>query len=179
MGSKIWLCMIKHKNNTPPSEAGGLLMVVSMVLLAAFQVFWLRKEYNEQKSILQKETDILFRNTIQTLEDSVIAKKISLPIRKMLPPDSQISLQKKKVVNPKLAFHYTQNSTYSESKVVDSRNEDAQKIAPSEAFNLFYAKTAARLSQVSGIDTALTYKDKFLEVLRKTKQDDIQRVKFN
>lgn len=155
------------------------LMVASLLLLAAFQAFWLRKEYNEQKSILQKETDILFKNTIQALEDSVIAKKISLPMRKTLPPDSQISLQKKKVINPKFAFHYTQNSTYSELKVADSRNADAQKISPSEAFNLFYAKTAARLSQVSGIDTTLTYKDKFLEVLRKTKPDDIQRVKFN
>lgn len=155
------------------------LMVASLLLLAAFQAFWLRKEYNEQKSILQKETDILFKNTIQALEDSVIAKKISLPMRKTLPPDSQISLQKKKVINPKFAFHYTQNSTYSELKVADSRNADAQKISPSEAFNLFYAKTAARLSQVSGIDTTLTYKGKFLEVLRKTEPDDIQRVKFN
>lgn len=179
MGSKIWLCMIKHKNNTPPSGAGGLLMVVSMILLAAFQVFWLRKEYMEQKNILQKETDILFRNTIQALEDSVIEKKISLPIRKTLPPDSQISIKKKKAPNQKIAVHYTQNSTYSESQVVDSRNEDTKKISSSEAFNLFYAKTAARLSQASGIDTTLTYKDKFLEVLRKTKPDDIQRVKFN
>lgn len=65
-----------------PKNSSLFLMVASMVLLAAFQAFWLRKEYNEQKSILQKETDILFRNTIQALEDSVIQKKIIKPFQK-------------------------------------------------------------------------------------------------
>jgi two-component system, OmpR family, phosphate regulon sensor histidine kinase PhoR len=56
---------------------GRALILFSMLLLAAFQIFWLHKEYREQESILQKETDILFKNTIQALEDSVIQSKIA------------------------------------------------------------------------------------------------------
>ncbi|WP_207855764.1 hypothetical protein, partial [Pseudomonas sp. 79_C] len=82
------------------------LMVAGMLLLVAFQVFWLRKEYNEQKSLLQKETDILFKNTIQALEDSVIQRKISLPMGKAFLPDSQTGV-KKKAPKQKFAFHYT------------------------------------------------------------------------
>ncbi|MBB5285169.1 signal transduction histidine kinase [Rhabdobacter roseus] len=52
------------------------LMVASLVLLAAFQAFWLRKEYFEQKNLLQKETDLLLRTTIQALEDSVFQQKV-------------------------------------------------------------------------------------------------------
>ncbi|GAB2785236.1 hypothetical protein GCM10027275_32100 [Rhabdobacter roseus] len=51
-------------------------MVASLVLLAAFQAFWLRKEYFEQKNLLQKETDLLLRTTIQALEDSVFQQKV-------------------------------------------------------------------------------------------------------
>ncbi|MFN3382582.1 MAG: hypothetical protein ACK41O_24210, partial [Runella zeae] len=67
-----------------PTTISLTLMVASMILLAAFQAFWLYKEYTEQKTILQKEADILFKNTIQALEDSLIQKKIKLPIKKAL-----------------------------------------------------------------------------------------------
>jgi|GEM_PF-3443856 hypothetical protein len=33
-----------------PNITSLSLMVASLLLLAAFQVFWLRKEYNEQKN---------------------------------------------------------------------------------------------------------------------------------
>lgn len=67
-----------------PTTISLTLMVASMILLAAFQVFWLYKEYMEQKIILQKEADILFKNTIQALEDSLIQKKIKLSTKKPL-----------------------------------------------------------------------------------------------
>jgi two-component system phosphate regulon sensor histidine kinase PhoR len=53
-----------------------ILMVVSMVLLTAFQGFWLRKEYLEQKSNLYKESDLLFKQTVRTLEDSAVKQKV-------------------------------------------------------------------------------------------------------
>lgn len=55
-------------------------MVVSMVLLTAFQGFWLRKEYLEQKSNLYKESDLLFKQTVRTLEDSAVKQKLDQAI---------------------------------------------------------------------------------------------------
>jgi two-component system, OmpR family, phosphate regulon sensor histidine kinase PhoR len=64
---------IEAINKLPHWGLGGF----SMLLLAAFLGFWLQKEYQEQKTILQKETDNLFKATIQALEDSVIQSKIA------------------------------------------------------------------------------------------------------
>lgn len=87
-----------------PTHISLFLMVASMILLVAFQAFWLRKEYNEQKSILQKETDILFRSAIQSLEDSVIQERIfqsgvldkmpRLPVNESTKKSSKVPLQK-------------------------------------------------------------------------------------
>ncbi len=52
------------------------LIVISILLLIAFQVFWLRKEYAEQKGILLKEADIILQTTLRDAEDSVFQKKI-------------------------------------------------------------------------------------------------------
>lgn len=52
-----------------------LLMTTSIVLLVAFQAFWLKKVYEEQRTWLQKETDNLFRATIMSLQDSIIQSK--------------------------------------------------------------------------------------------------------
>ncbi len=155
-------------------------MVASMLLLAAFQVFWLRKEYNEQKSILQKETDILFKNTIQALEDSVIQKKISLPMRKAFLPDSQVLVQKSKVSKPKFTFHYTQNNTPPEPQIIRTMQEKAKNVASSEAFNMFYIQTAARMARSSGADTMpLVSGDKLQDVLRKINPDNIRSININ
>lgn len=52
-----------------------LLMTTSIVLLVAFQAFWLKKVYEEQRTWLQKEADNLFRATIMSLQDSIIQSK--------------------------------------------------------------------------------------------------------
>lgn len=75
--------MPNTKHSSPFSlKMGGLLIAVSMLLLTAFQGFWLYKEYNEQKNILQKETDILFRNTVQALEEAAFQKQIAVPMQR-------------------------------------------------------------------------------------------------
>jgi len=149
-----------------------------MLLLAAFQVFWLRKEYTEQKSILQKEADILFKNTIQALEDSVIQKKITFPMRKVFLADSQGRKPNTLAIDRKFTFRYTHNSApptpivYSDKKAREGKNERT------EAFNLFYIQTAARMAQLSGVDTTLS-KSKLHDVLRKTRPEDIRAIKMN
>lgn len=51
-------------------------MLSSMILLVAFQVFWLQKVYEEQRSWLEKEADNLFRNTIMELQDSLWQRNV-------------------------------------------------------------------------------------------------------
>jgi two-component system, OmpR family, phosphate regulon sensor histidine kinase PhoR len=155
------------------------LMVVSMLLLAAFQVFWLRKEYNEQKSLLLKEADILFKNTIQALEDSVIQKKITRPIRKAFALDSQATAPKAASKQRNFTFRYTHNSTPPEPppKAINPE-KSAKRSARSEALDLFFIQTAARMSQLSGVDTTLS-KSKLHDVLRKTNLEDIRAIKVN
>jgi two-component system, OmpR family, phosphate regulon sensor histidine kinase PhoR len=173
--------MINHKNTTPPLGVRGL-MVASMLLLAAFQVFWLRKEYNEQKNILQKETDILFQNTIQALEDSVIQNKFKIPLQNSLNEIVSKVMSKSQFnkSQKKLTFSYSRN-----------QNTDITQAKPASAVN--YKDTVfrvegkgaarfqklARFIQSSKIDTVISPKNTLINVLRKTNPDDIQDVKFN
>lgn len=159
-----------------PNTISLFLMVASMVLLAAFQAFWLRKEYNEQKSILQKETDILFKNTIQALEDSVIQKKITLPMRKALTSDLQASTQKVASENRNFSFKYTRDTTFSEPPAVNLKQEGTKRGAHSQAFDMLYIQTAARIAR---LDTTLPPQNKMQEVLRKINPDDIRSVDRN
>ncbi len=55
-----------------------VLMSTSIVLLLAFQLFWLQKVYHEQRNWLQKEADNLFHDAIATLQDSIIQSKFVL-----------------------------------------------------------------------------------------------------
>lgn len=152
-------------------------MVVSMLLLAAFQVFWLRKEYNEQKSLLQKEADILFKNTIQALEDSVIQKKITRPMWKAFALDSQATASKVNSGNRNVTFRYTHNITPSEPPPrAINPEKSAKRTARSEALDLFFIQTAARIAR---IDTTLPPQSKFHEVMRKINPDEIRSVNRN
>lgn len=154
-------------------------MVAGMLLLAAFQVFWLRKEYNEQKSILQKEADMLFKNTIQSLEDSVIQKKITMPMRKAFASDSQAAASNGISGNRNFTFKYTHNITPPEPRRgVVYLGKSEKRTARSDAVDLFFIQTAARLAQLPGIDSTLS-KSKLHDVLRKTNPEDIRAVKIN
>jgi two-component system, OmpR family, phosphate regulon sensor histidine kinase PhoR len=77
------------------------LIVASLLLLVAFQVFWLRKEYTEQKSLLQKEADLLFRSTVQAMEDSVIQRKVAVSFRAPKPEETKAASLKKGTVVPR------------------------------------------------------------------------------
>ena len=48
------------------------LIVSSLVLLAVFQVFWIKKVYDEQLLTLKKDVDHTFRATVMGLQDSMI-----------------------------------------------------------------------------------------------------------
>lgn len=53
------------------------LMSTSIILLLILQGLWLRSEYKNAEDDLRKETNFLFRTTLMTLQDSLIAKNIT------------------------------------------------------------------------------------------------------
>lgn len=116
-------------------------MVVSMVLLTAFQVFWLRKEYREQESSLYKESDLLFKQTIRTMEDAMVRRKIDKAMH-MEPPSAYPPMkrpgrgdrvmimldgpQTKGVIKKKGTFHYKDSS--SNRTIVLVRNDSMARM---------------------------------------------------
>ncbi|MCC7507174.1 MAG: HAMP domain-containing histidine kinase [Saprospiraceae bacterium] len=52
------------------------LIAVSLLLLAAFQVFWLRKVWDEQKEAFIQEADNIFQRTVIALQDSLTHRAI-------------------------------------------------------------------------------------------------------
>ncbi len=58
-----------------------VLMVVSMVLLAAFQAWWLHKSYREEKETLDIRTSILFRETLYGMQVSQLKLDSNLRFR--------------------------------------------------------------------------------------------------
>lgn len=167
--------MRKEKKNTNSSrlysaQVGGLLMVASMLLLAAFQAFWLRKEYQEQKSILQKEADILFRTTIQTMEDSVIQRKISAPLKQAFLIPAPVE---KKITSPqKAAFELTKTT-----KESIPTKQPLSKTSEQSTTNMF--RYTARFVQSAGRDSVVSPKNKLLDILQKTKPEDIKNVRID
>lgn len=51
-------------------------MVISIALLLVLQFFWLRSSYQNEREQLRKETTALFRNTLFTIQDSLIQERI-------------------------------------------------------------------------------------------------------
>jgi hypothetical protein len=44
------------------------LMVATILLIVAFQSYWLMKLYNDEWKVIKKETDVVFRETIYKLQ---------------------------------------------------------------------------------------------------------------
>jgi two-component system, OmpR family, phosphate regulon sensor histidine kinase PhoR len=53
-----------------------VLMTTSIILLLILQVFWLKSAYNDADDNFRKETNLLFRNTIFAMHDSLIERSI-------------------------------------------------------------------------------------------------------
>ncbi|MCB0545298.1 MAG: HAMP domain-containing histidine kinase [Saprospiraceae bacterium] len=52
------------------------LIACSLALLAVFQVFWLRKVWQEQRESLRQESNYLFQQTITALQDSLVMRNM-------------------------------------------------------------------------------------------------------
>lgn len=172
--------MRKEKKNTNSSrlysaQVGGLLMVASMLLLAAFQAFWLRKEYQEQKSILQKEADILFRTTIQTMEDSVIQRKISAPLDSIKTPSIKTVTEKKPSL--KKTVRYAAKSKDLTLPIPAYTIAKSNKTLKDTSASVFRFISRFNFPQLK--DSSVFTKDRLQEVLMNTKPKDIRAIRVN
>lgn len=53
------------------------LILLSLGLLAVFQVLWLRQVWQEQQDDLRQETDYIFQKTVMTLQDSLVRRHVA------------------------------------------------------------------------------------------------------
>lgn len=54
-----------------------VLMAASVLLLAASQYFWLKSEYKEHKRAFYSNSDLLFKETVRTIEDSLVSRIVT------------------------------------------------------------------------------------------------------
>lgn len=87
----------KDRNQTGWRQSrllGWSLVFLSLLFLAVSQVFWLKREYEEQQNILQKEVDNLLQNAVHALEDSVIEQRLLLAEARLKKPLNHIDTLK-------------------------------------------------------------------------------------
>lgn len=58
-----------------------IAMVVSIILLATSQWFWIKSEYGEQRRTLFTNSDLVFKETVRTLEDSLYSRAFAEILR--------------------------------------------------------------------------------------------------
>ena len=67
---------VPHKIWPTKNALPGALMIFSILLLIVVQVLWLAASWREAREDFRKETNILFRNTIFAMQDSIVFRNI-------------------------------------------------------------------------------------------------------
>jgi two-component system phosphate regulon sensor histidine kinase PhoR len=151
------------KNNQ--NKTALLLMVASLLLLAASQWFWLKSEYKEHKRSFYSNSDLLFKETVRGLEDSLISKMLTNVLL------VQGNNQQKKKPQPSLSTRKLQISSQPKIKVPE--------VYDTTLHNSSVAKISRNLndtlSSSMGPDSLLQY---FLLAHQKQSlQDSVERLK--
>ena len=63
------------------------LMVAAIVLIAAFQVYWIVMKINEEKRVLRFRTNVIFRESVFDLQAARLKLDSTSRLRYGLPPD--------------------------------------------------------------------------------------------
>ena len=76
-------------------------MVASVFLLATSQYFWLRSEYKEHRRAFYSNADLLFKETVRTIEDSLASRTMTHSIfyvteEKQEPPKKRVSIREER-----------------------------------------------------------------------------------
>jgi two-component system, OmpR family, phosphate regulon sensor histidine kinase PhoR len=93
---------------TPTIILTRLLILLSIGLLILFQIFWIKKSYNEQLTLLQKQSDNLFQETVRSLTDSLsnaqmkeLFKDVTIPKNRIIAKSNPQKIPKRKKISIK------------------------------------------------------------------------------
>lgn len=134
-------------------------MIVAILLLAAFQLYWLTKLYKDEYNSLKKEVDVTFRETIYKLQkqrferDSFLAQQLNKELQdnfKTVKQKHPIVQTKPKVVIPNLKWNKTVTveaidkiNPDSISAIFIRKNNDAKfSVPPPELIEVFLKQQA-------------------------------------
>lgn len=76
-----YICIVKKIRQSKMILLSSIFMVITILLIACFQFYWLKRAYNSEKENLVKTTDLLFKESIYQLqakrfkEDTVIFRQ--------------------------------------------------------------------------------------------------------
>ena len=82
----------------------ALMMVVTILVITAFQVYWVQQNYQREKRALQSKAEILFRESVYSLQGAKL-KLVTLKLRDTvfethtLTRAGQTALPKRQVIN--------------------------------------------------------------------------------
>ena len=116
--------------NQPKNRVTILLMLSSIALLLALQVFWLTNSYEKSNLDLRKETNGIFRTTISAMRDSMLIKQIQQLPADSVPLDDDIVIRHRRPDSTehslrKDQFQFKQNSTQIQIYVRSGRPLDS------------------------------------------------------
>jgi two-component system phosphate regulon sensor histidine kinase PhoR len=145
-----------------------LLMAVSLLLLTASQWFWLKSEYKEHKRSFYSNSDLLFKETVRGLEDSLVSKMVtSVFFSKVEKPNPEPKKNEKKKNQPKKIQIFRHSETES-LKISDSGSAKRVQI---RGFQL--TEDSLHRSNVS--DSLL--QTLILSIHKQSLQDSLERLK--
>ena len=98
------------------------LIVSSLVLLVVFQVFWIKKVYDEQFSVLKKDLDHTFRSTVMAMQDSMIQSSFG-----DLPKMQSDSLPLDKIEKaPSFPSTFPRSENFQTFEIHENKNKDVR-----------------------------------------------------
>lgn len=118
------------------------LMVAAIILVAAFQVYWIKLKIEEEKRILRFRTNVIFRETVFDLQSSKLKLDSSIRYRYGLPPDIARFTEtvRKRLDDSSISFppQPTRNSIITVERPANSVSDDTDLRRGYEAGGRFY-----------------------------------------
>ncbi|MDX1477518.1 MAG: HAMP domain-containing sensor histidine kinase [Saprospiraceae bacterium] len=103
-----------------------ILMGLSLILLALFEIFWLDKEYQDQKDWLHHEQSEFFVSSIRSIEDSLFHAMVLTPLRVKV--DSNIEFRSPRGSRVLFSGDSTKYMTIVRSINVDQRDKKDNEV---------------------------------------------------
>lgn len=85
------ITFVQRLNGMKKLQLSLALMIITVLLLAAFEGYWLRKLYKDEYAGLKKEVDVSFRETMNKLQLSRFEKDTSLITQTVVVPTPKVT----------------------------------------------------------------------------------------